>query len=88
MILTLLKNRDMSIPLIMTIVFFIGYLAIILEHKISVNKSATALITAVLCWVLISMRYFPDVDLALVPLNEHLADISLQVRYRLYRNKR
>jgi Na+/H+ antiporter NhaD/arsenite permease-like protein len=60
----------------MAIVFFVGYLAIIFEHKISINKSAAALITAVLCWVLISAWYFPNVDLALVPLNEHLADIS------------
>jgi Na+/H+ antiporter NhaD/arsenite permease-like protein len=31
-------------------VFFIGYLLIAFEHTIQVNKSATALLTAVLCW--------------------------------------
>ncbi len=60
----------------MAVVFLIGYTAIIFEHRISVNKSATALIMAVLCWVLVSIRYFPNVELALHPLNGHLADVA------------
>ena len=40
------------IPVLIT-VFALGYLAITLEHTIKINKSATALITAVLCWTLI-----------------------------------
>ena len=66
----------MSIPVAMAIVFLAGYMAIIFEHKISVNKSATALIMAVLCWVLISARHFPHVETAIDYLNSHLADIS------------
>lgn len=33
------------------IIFLIGYLFIIFEHKIRLDKAATALITGVLCWV-------------------------------------
>ncbi len=32
-------------------IFFIGYLFIIIEHGIKLDKAATALITGVLCWV-------------------------------------
>ena len=66
----------MLILTVMAIVFLVGYAAIIFEHKISVNKSATALITAVLCWVLVSARYFPHVETAVDHLSSHLADIS------------
>ena len=34
------------------IVFVIGYLAIALEHPIKINKTASALLTGVLCWTL------------------------------------
>lgn len=33
------------------IIFIIGYLAIALEHPLKINKAASALITAVLCWI-------------------------------------
>lgn len=35
------------------IVFIIGYLCIALEHPLKIDKSATALITGVLCWVIL-----------------------------------
>lgn len=35
---------------IITIIFVLGYAAIILEHPLKINKAASALITAVLCW--------------------------------------
>lgn len=38
--------------IIIVFVFIIGYLAIALEHSIKVNKTATALLTGVLCWTL------------------------------------
>jgi len=34
------------------VVFIIGYLAIALEHSLKINKTATALLTGVLCWTL------------------------------------
>jgi Na+/H+ antiporter NhaD/arsenite permease-like protein len=33
-------------------VFIIGYILIALEHPIKINKTATALLTGVICWVL------------------------------------
>ncbi len=36
----------------MAIVFVLGFAAIIFEHKIHINKAASALFTAVVCWVL------------------------------------
>ncbi len=38
--------------LAVVITFIIGYVAIALEHPIKVNKTATALITGVLCWTI------------------------------------
>jgi Na+/H+ antiporter NhaD/arsenite permease-like protein len=35
------------------LVFVIGYLAIALEHKININKTASALLIGVVCWVLL-----------------------------------
>ena len=37
---------------IIILVFVVGYLAIALEHPIKVNKTASALLTGVLCWTL------------------------------------
>ena len=37
------------------IVFVVGYLAIALEHPIKINKTASALLTGVLCWTLFVM---------------------------------
>ncbi|MEZ4936991.1 MAG: sodium:proton antiporter NhaD [Crocinitomicaceae bacterium] len=36
----------------MAFTFIAGFMAIIFEHKIHINKSASALVTAVLCWAL------------------------------------
>ena len=37
--------------IIITLIFIIGYAAIALEHPLKINKTATALMTGVLCWV-------------------------------------
>lgn len=57
------------------IIFSIGYLAITFEHKIKINKSATALITAVLCWALI-ITTSNDKNYVLQQLEQHLSSIS------------
>jgi len=36
----------------MVVIFILGYTAIALEHPIKINKSASALLTAVLIWVI------------------------------------
>jgi Na+/H+ antiporter NhaD/arsenite permease-like protein len=41
-------------------VFALGYLAIILEHPLKLNKSATALLTGVLCWTVYALGGDPD----------------------------
>ncbi len=64
------------------IIFIAGYIAIAFEHKIKVNKTATALLIAVFCWALIAVlecfRCGPSqyIDVVLQNLNRHLHDIS------------
>lgn len=41
--------------LVIVIVFVVGYVLIALEHPIKVNKTATALITGVVCWTLFAV---------------------------------
>ena len=50
----------MSSEAIIVLVFCVGYLAIALEHKISINKTASALLTGVLCWTLFVLSDPPD----------------------------
>jgi len=40
---------------IIIVIFIIGYLFIALEHPIKINKTATALVTGVLCWTLFAL---------------------------------
>jgi len=61
---------------LMLIVFSVGYLAIILEYTIRVNKTAVALLIAVLCWVIYFVFSEISVDKDLLVLNEHLANVS------------
>ncbi len=42
------------------IVFVIGYLAIALEHPIKINKTASALVTAVICWTIFTVSDAPE----------------------------
>ena len=39
--------------ILIAIVFIVGYLFIALEHTVKIDKAATAILTGVLCWVLI-----------------------------------
>ncbi len=67
---------------VLIIVFILGYLAITLEHSININKSATALITAVLCWTLI-ISNTSNKELILEQLSHHLSSISEVVFFLL-----
>ncbi|MEY3193413.1 MAG: hypothetical protein RI982_1195 [Bacteroidota bacterium] len=60
---------------ILIIIFTLGYLAITLEHTININKSATALMTAVLCWTLI-ISNASNKELIIEQLSHHLSSIS------------
>lgn len=73
----------MMISLLMVGLFTVGYVLIALEHKIGINKAATALLVAVVCWVLNFVRVFPHDDMMIQRLSEHLADISQVVIFVL-----
>jgi Na+/H+ antiporter NhaD/arsenite permease-like protein len=58
---------------VVILVFVIGYLGIALEHPIKINKTATALLTGVLCWTIYAL--FSDKPVA-PDLSHHLSQIS------------
>jgi Na+/H+ antiporter NhaD/arsenite permease-like protein len=60
---------------IIIIIFILGYTAIAFEHKIKLNKSATALITGILCWA-VYILFTTDKHLINEQLAEHLGDLS------------
>jgi len=57
------------------LIFIVGYIAIAFEHQIRLNKAASALITAVLCW---TIYVFSVVEhhVASEKLLEHMGEIS------------
>jgi len=55
--------------------FILGYFAIAFEHTIKINKSATALLTGVLCWT-VYILYGNDKQLISQQLTEHLGELS------------
>lgn len=61
--------------LLIIIVFVVGYAAITLEHNLKINKTAPALITGVICWVLYILGQ-SDTHLVNEHLLKHLGDIS------------
>ena len=61
--------------LLITAVFIIGYAAIAFEHPIKINKTASALLTGVLCWAIYIMSV-SDVGIVSEQLYEHLGQIS------------
>lgn len=58
---------------IVIIVFVVGYLCIALEHPIKINKTASALLTGVLCWTLYAISGHEGVS---EELSHHLSSIS------------
>jgi len=45
-----INQNYLLMTLLMIIIFIVGYIAIAFEHPIKINKSASALLTGVLCW--------------------------------------
>ncbi|MDI9881998.1 sodium:proton antiporter NhaD [Flectobacillus longus] len=60
---------------LMILIFVIGYLAITLEHNIHINKTATALLTGVLCWAVYALSA-SDIHIVSEQLSHHLGDIA------------
>ncbi|WP_128547992.1 sodium:proton antiporter NhaD [Larkinella soli] len=59
----------------LTVVFGIGYLLIALEHPIGLNKTATALITGILCWTVYILSA-PHPEPVVEQLSHHLGQIA------------
>ncbi|MFN8354656.1 MAG: sodium:proton antiporter NhaD [Spirosomataceae bacterium] len=59
----------------LVILFVVGYLAIALEHPIKVNKTATALITGILCWTVYVLGTDHH-DHVVGELSHHLAGVA------------
>ncbi|MGD2169859.1 MAG: sodium:proton antiporter NhaD [Chlamydiota bacterium] len=57
-------------------VFSLGYLAIILEHNIKINKTAAALLMSVAVWALIFIGFSSPEIISLEKLNEYVGDVS------------
>ncbi len=70
--------------IIIGIMFVLGYIFIALEHSIKIDKAASALLTAVLCWLILVIgqdSFFPNLDIdpshyISEELMQHLGDIS------------
>jgi Na+/H+ antiporter NhaD/arsenite permease-like protein len=61
--------------IIIVTTFVLGYLLIAFEHKININKAATALLTGVLCWTFFIVSS-NDSEIVSEQLTEHLGEIS------------
>ncbi len=69
------------IRFLIVLVFIVGYLAIMFEHKIGINKTATALLMAAASWSLVTFHKCVQcgdqyISIVLKLFNEHLHDIS------------
>ena len=60
----------------MTLVFILGLVGVVFEHKLKVNKSAIALVTATICWTFFFVHSRLPIEQGLVSLSGHLADVS------------
>jgi Na+/H+ antiporter NhaD/arsenite permease-like protein len=60
---------------LLVLIFFVGYAAIVMEYKLSINKSASALLTGVLCWTIVAL-VSTNIEETQNHLNEHLSEIA------------
>lgn len=67
---------------LIVLLFAIGYLGIIFEHSLKLNKATTALIMAILCWGVQFHRHDPD-GWNMLNLNMHLANVSQVILFLL-----
>ena len=67
--------QSLSIPLII-LIFSIGYLGIIFEHYIKINKSATSLLIATVLWSLYLIGSKNPIDQDLTTFGHNISDIS------------
>jgi Na+/H+ antiporter NhaD/arsenite permease-like protein len=60
---------------LLLIIFVTGYLAIVLEHPLGINKTASALLTGIVCWVILAVDSSAQIEV-LPSLSHHLSGIS------------
>lgn len=58
------------------LIFTIGYLLIALEHPIKINKSASAILTGVICWTVYAVIAHDSMEHIAEQLDDHLSQIS------------
>ncbi|WP_276373261.1 sodium:proton antiporter NhaD [Chryseolinea sp. H1M3-3] len=61
------------------LVFIVGYVAIALEHSIKINKTASAILTGVICWTLFALSSPPESLLASSHFTNFLDGLKLQL---------
>ncbi|QIP12599.1 sodium:proton antiporter [Spirosoma aureum] len=61
--------------LTLILLFVVGYVLITLEHPVKINKTATALITGVVCWAVYALMA-PSAEAVVHQLSEHLASVA------------
>lgn len=64
-------------------IFVLGYLAIVMEHTIKVNKSAAAIFMAVCCWAVYFLISPYETSINIDSLNHHVASIAQIVFFLL-----
>lgn len=60
---------------LIVLIFIVGYSAIVLEHKLSINKTASALLAGVLCWTIVAL-ISTNIEETTHQLNENLSEIA------------
>lgn len=60
--------------MILVALFVVGYLAIVFEHPLKLNKAASALVTGVTCWTAYSLAHDPE--LVSEQLLHHMGELS------------
>ena len=65
-----------TLHLLIVSIFILGYVGIILEFQVNVNKSGVALLLGALCWMMIFIYGPSSMTAKLAKLGEHLSDVS------------
>ncbi len=61
--------------ILIAVIFILGYIAIVFEHSIRINKAASALLTGVLCWAVYALAG-NEKDLVTENLSHHFSEIA------------
>lgn len=76
LLLTEILLQTVNMHILMVLTFAIGYIAITLENKLTVNKAAIALLVAVFCWGFNFAARIPSDESSLHHVMEHLGEVS------------